>query len=54
MIKPEDIKLDSHKVGPTEKYPIGKSGCEMVSWCAREEDKQEVVYVEHDFGSETL
>ena len=54
MIKLEDIQFESRRVGPTEGYPEGKTGCEMMAWCLMSEDKQEVLYVEHDFTNETL
>ena len=54
MIKLEDIKFGSRFVGPTEDYPDGKTGCEMVGWCLMFEDGQEVIYAEHDFTNKTL
>lgn len=54
MIKLEDIKFESKFVGPTEDYPNGKTGCEMVAWWTSLEDVNEVVYAEHNFTSETL
>ena len=54
MIKLEDIKFESRRVGSTEDYPEGKTGCEMVGVFESLEDNQEVVYAEHDFENETL
>jgi len=54
MITLKDIKFESKRVGPNEDYPLGKSGCEMVAIYVMLKDKQEVIYVEHDYKNETI